>query len=151
MTQRMLMTALVVVGLVALADVQISAQAPPAAAASAGGTATAPTSKTPWGDPDLQGVYANDNEYATPLERPQEFAGRTLADITPAELKRLNEERNQQRVEADKQRWELRSPLQWTFAMNLTRTGERAFEYACHEGNYAMRNILSAARTEDKK
>ena len=25
------------------------------------------------------------------------------------------------------------------------------FEYACHEGNYAMRNILSAARTEDKK
>jgi hypothetical protein len=24
------------------------------------------------------------------------------------------------------------------------------FEYACHEGNYAMRNILSAARTEDR-
>jgi hypothetical protein len=25
------------------------------------------------------------------------------------------------------------------------------FEYACHEGNDAMRNILSAARTEDTK
>ena len=42
--------------------------------------------RTSWGDPDLQGVYANDNEYATPLERPAEFAGKTLADITPAEL-----------------------------------------------------------------
>ena len=24
------------------------------------------------------------------------------------------------------------------------------FEYACHEGNYAMRNILSAARAAEK-
>jgi hypothetical protein len=23
------------------------------------------------------------------------------------------------------------------------------FEYACHEGNYALRNILSAARAEE--
>jgi hypothetical protein len=37
----------------------------------------------------------------------------------------------------------------WTFAMNLTRTNERPFEYACHEGNYAMRNILSIARQEE--
>ena len=25
------------------------------------------------------------------------------------------------------------------------------FEYACHEGNYAMRNILSAERAAEKK
>jgi hypothetical protein len=37
----------------------------------------------------------------------------------------------------------------WTFAMNLTQTTERPFEYACHEGNYAMRNILSIARAEE--
>ena len=24
------------------------------------------------------------------------------------------------------------------------------FEYACHEGNYAMRNILSGARADEK-
>jgi hypothetical protein len=24
------------------------------------------------------------------------------------------------------------------------------FEYACHEGNYAIRNILSAARAEER-
>ena len=38
----------------------------------------------------------------------------------------------------------------WTFAMNLTKTTEPPFEYACHEGNYAMRNILSIAREEEK-
>jgi hypothetical protein len=40
----------------------------------------------------------------------------------------------------------------WTFAMRLTADPEQAlFEYACHEGNYAMRNILSAARAEEAK
>ena len=34
-----------------------------------------------------------------------------------------------------------------TFAMRLTADPEQAlFEYACHEGNYAMRNLPSAAR-----
>ena len=38
----------------------------------------------------------------------------------------------------------------WTFAMILKNDPEQAlFEYACHEGNYAMRNILSAARAEE--
>jgi hypothetical protein len=40
----------------------------------------------------------------------------------------------------------------WTFAMNLTKDPTQApFEYACHEGNYGLRNILSAARTEERK
>jgi hypothetical protein len=69
--------------------------------------------RTPWGDPDLQGAFTNSSESQIPMERPDSLAGRTLADITPAELARLNEERNQQRIEADKQRWELRSPLHW--------------------------------------
>jgi hypothetical protein len=40
----------------------------------------------------------------------------------------------------------------WTFAMNLTKKDatQRPFEYACHEGNYGLRNILSAARAEEK-
>ena len=38
----------------------------------------------------------------------------------------------------------------WTFAMRLTADPEQTlFEYACHEGNYAMRNILSAARAAE--
>ena len=55
----------------------------------ASGAASAQDYKAPrtsWGEPDLQGMWANDNEYATPLERPAEFEGKTLADITPAEI-----------------------------------------------------------------
>jgi hypothetical protein len=38
----------------------------------------------------------------------------------------------------------------WTFAMPLTRDDDEAiFEYACHEGNLAMPNLLSAARAAE--
>ena len=38
----------------------------------------------------------------------------------------------------------------WTYGMQLTQDPEQQlFEYACHEGNYAMRNILSAARAAE--
>ena len=40
----------------------------------------------------------------------------------------------------------------WTIAMPLVREpGYQLFEYACHEGNYAMTNILSGARAAEKK
>jgi hypothetical protein len=40
----------------------------------------------------------------------------------------------------------------WTFAMHLTKDDSQPpFEYACHEGNYGLQNILSAARAEEKK
>jgi hypothetical protein len=40
----------------------------------------------------------------------------------------------------------------WTFSMPLTRVdqSQQIFEYACHEGNLAMRNILSAQRAEEQ-
>ncbi len=39
----------------------------------------------------------------------------------------------------------------WTFAMHLTHDeSQPPFEYACHEGNYGLRNILSAARAEER-
>jgi hypothetical protein len=34
----------------------------------------------------------------------------------------------------------------WTVAFPLVKTDSRIYEYACHEGNYSMLNILSAAR-----
>jgi hypothetical protein len=38
----------------------------------------------------------------------------------------------------------------WTFVMRLTADPEQQlFEYACHEGNYAMQTILSAARAAE--
>ncbi len=40
----------------------------------------------------------------------------------------------------------------WTFAMPLTRDGTQpwVFEYACHEGNYGIANILSGARAKER-
>ena len=38
----------------------------------------------------------------------------------------------------------------WTFAMPLTMNDqEPVLEFACHEGNYAVPNILSAARSSE--
>ena len=50
------------------------------------GTKTTPTvSRTPWGDPDLQGIW--DFRSATPLERPDELAGKeVLTDAEAAEF-----------------------------------------------------------------
>jgi len=76
-------------------------------------SAFAQATRTPWGDPDLQGAYTNSDESLIPMERPDALNGKTLSDISTADLEKLNEQRNEDRVEADKQRWELRSPLHW--------------------------------------
>jgi len=55
--------------------------------------------RTPWGDPDLSGVYSNNDESGIPLERPREFAGKTLEDVSDSELAELRKERNDAAVE----------------------------------------------------
>jgi len=52
---------------------------------------TAP--RTPWGDPDVSGIYSNSDESGIPFERPARFDGRRLEDITPRELEDLRAER----------------------------------------------------------
>ena len=58
----------------------------PAAGQEAASAAEANTFRTPWGDPDLQGIWS----YATftPLQRPAEFAGREF--LTPEEVAAQN-------------------------------------------------------------
>ena len=51
--------------------------------------------RTPWGDPDLQGTYTNKHELNTPFERPAEFEGRRVEDVTGAELAAVLEQRQQ--------------------------------------------------------
>ena len=55
--------------------------------------------RTGWGVPDLQGSYSNTDESGTPFERPAEFAGKRLEDITPAELEKVIEARNARKRE----------------------------------------------------
>src|SRR6266540_3752186 len=72
---------------------QASKSAPkPSAAASS----TYSPPRTPWGDPQLSGVYSNDDETGVPFERPAQFEGRRIADVTPEELAALNKQRNEQ-------------------------------------------------------
>ena len=37
----------------------------------------------------------------------------------------------------------------WTLMIPLKRSEEPIFEYACHEGNYAIAGILAGARAEE--
>ena len=37
----------------------------------------------------------------------------------------------------------------WTVSTPMAKIDGPIFEYACHEGNYAMPNLLSAARSEE--
>ncbi len=39
----------------------------------------------------------------------------------------------------------------WSVEISMAKRADRIFEYACHEGNYAMTDILSGARAEEKK
>jgi hypothetical protein len=50
--------------------------------------------RTPWGQPDLHGDYTNKDEANTPLERPQQLAGKDPASFTDADLARLAKERS---------------------------------------------------------
>ena len=84
MSLRSLASASLVATVIAAAPISLAAQAPKPAARAAAKTYTAP--RTPWGDPDLQGNYTNVYENGTPLERPDQFAGRTLDEVRGAEL-----------------------------------------------------------------
>jgi hypothetical protein len=39
----------------------------------------------------------------------------------------------------------------WRGEMTFNATRERVFEYACHEGNYALPGILAGAREQEKR
>jgi hypothetical protein len=39
----------------------------------------------------------------------------------------------------------------WTVSLPMAGTSDRLFEYACHEANYALSNILRGARHEEKR
>ena len=78
--------------------------------------------RTAWGDPDLQGNYTNKNEQSTPLERPDEFAGRRLEDVNGGELAAVLVKREQQVLA----RPEGVGPNQFRDALDVTR-GSRAW------------------------
>src|SRR2546423_10955661 len=106
MLRRSLMTlGLTLAVLVIATPALIVGQAPSAKAPTGakGAAAGAPAKRSgyvvhrlPWGDPDLSGNFTTKDEANTPFERPDEFAGRRLEDITPEELAKANEVRRRE-------------------------------------------------------
>jgi hypothetical protein len=54
--------------------------------------------RTPWGDPDIQGIFTTDDELGVPFERPQQFAGRDV--VSDKEFEERQAQANRQ-AEAD--------------------------------------------------
>jgi hypothetical protein len=59
----------------------------------AGGRSTWTPPRTPWGHPDIQGIFTNRDEANTPLERPDQLQGKSLQDFTAADLAALAAQR----------------------------------------------------------
>src|SRR5436190_15058139 len=78
--------------------------------------------RTAWGDPNLQGHYTNKYEQSTPFERPPEFEGRRLEDVSGAELAGILNTRQQQVLD----RAPGVGPLQFRDSLDVTR-GSRAW------------------------
>src|ERR1700681_4064208 len=85
-----LLRATITVG-IAMAAAVIAVSIDPAAAQAPVGSGTAPTPapKTPWGEPDLQGIWTD--EFDTPFQRPAKYANQEF--FTEAQRAELDKKR----------------------------------------------------------
>jgi hypothetical protein len=79
-----LMTAVTLVSAVVLVDAVLDARAQASAKDPQAHAFVA--AKTPWGDPDLQGIWTTDSAFAIPAVRPEKFG--TRAELTDKEFKK---------------------------------------------------------------
>src|SRR5712691_3857345 len=82
-------TLAIVIVLLKLMPVTVAAQTTTAPAKTGAAAQAAPALKTPWGEPDLQGMWTD--EYFSPLERPAKYAGKEF--FTDAERADLDAKR----------------------------------------------------------
>ena len=96
-----------VLSLTTLAALSTAVLAGLAAAQTTSGTpAVFVAPRTSWGDPAIAGIYSNDDETGTPMERPQDLEGVTLADMTPEKVAELVAERNRRfQAQVDSEAW----------------------------------------------
>ena len=83
----------------------------------------------------------------TNFNRQHEFRGATESLRLVERFTRLDADTIDYQVTAsDPATW----TASWTAAVPLNKTRDVMYEYACHEGNYGMPNLLSSARAEDR-
>jgi len=100
-------TALAIPALMAIAPMSVAGQVPGPSVKKPAATPAAPVAGArkfvakhlPWGDPDISGNFTTKEEANTPFERPDEWAGRRIEDITPAELSAAIKKRQRQALE----------------------------------------------------
>ena len=86
---------------VAVAATAVSVVGQGAGASATSQPSTWTPSRTPWGDPDLQGIWTNENT-GTPMQRPARYGDREfLTDEEVAEVERQALERYEQALAAD--------------------------------------------------
>src|SRR5262245_139309 len=113
---------------VSLAPVAVAGQGPatPRTAPAQGSAAKRWTQpRTAWGDPDLQGYFTDRSELGTPFERPAEFEGRRIEDISEAELAKIMKDRQDKVVEDARPAGndEPHAPLHWSDRFDITKGG----------------------------
>jgi hypothetical protein len=84
--------------LLKLAPVPVAGQGPTPATKAGAAANTGPAPKTAWGEPDLQGIWAN--EYETALQRPARYANKEF--FTDAERAELDRQRAGMRTFSDR-------------------------------------------------
>jgi len=96
----------------------------------------------PDGHPDLQGVWANNT--VTPLQRPKQWEGK----------QRLTEKLTRVGPEILDYEFTVNDPTTWTAPWTamipLKLKHELIYEYACHEGNDAIPDMLRGHRFEER-
>ena len=119
--------------------------------------------RTSWGHPDLEGVW--NFATMTPLQRPPRFEGRAFMTyeeslaVTRDQQAALEEARR--RPEPDgltlDEFWYERGPLasvdgRWPTSLIVDPPDGRLqlHEFACHEGNYCLPNMLRGARAGER-
>jgi len=103
--------------------------------------------RTPWGDPDLQGTFTNKDEVGTPLERPREFVGRRLEDITPVEVAAILKKRQEDRPRVQADASGRIGPTEWQSQVDLTNGSRLWFVTSPPDGKIPPLTVEAHART----
>jgi hypothetical protein len=91
--------------------------------------------RTPWDDPDLQGTFTNKNEVSTPFERPAEFRGRRLEDISATEVAAILKKRDDDRPAVQAVAPGRIGPIEWQSQVDLTKGSRLWFVTSPLDGN----------------
>jgi hypothetical protein len=119
-----------------------------------GGRAPLPAHLRLWGG-DSRGRWEGDTLVVTTANFRREGTGSIVLRGTGGERLRLTERFRRTGQDLLIYEYTVEDPdtwvAPWTVQLPMTKTDDLIFEYACHEGNYGMANMLRGARVQDQR